>query len=397
MKTFILRVAAFSLVMVYSCVKTEEITPSNSVLNITDASATNTVNAVVKNAYPTASNIKVGILENSKMYGADFMVKGENYEATITSKGEFNTVYVKTEGITLPEGIITVLKDKYPGYKLIGAVKGKDGAGKDSYKVAISVGEKLINLVFDDKNAIVSAFEVAAPKTPTLEVPFKIYSVKLADLPANIQSQLAGYEFILGSVKASTTGTEKTYFVSTKKDGLIYDFVFDKDGKLVSTKKYEPAPKIEYQLLTDANTPKAVKDYLADKHAGWKIEKGYNILKNSVLAGTYVVVTKDKSIAYIEFDAEGKVTKSTVNTTTVVVKPTVEIPTITVKELAQSAIPAVIKDYLDKTYAGWTYTKGTITLKNNVAETYYLFITAGTLKYHIYFDKDGKFLSAKRG
>jgi hypothetical protein len=77
--------------------------------------------------------------------------------------------------------------------------------------------------------------------------------------------------------------------------------------------------------------------------------------------------------------------------------PTITLPKIEEKALTAGDIPAAIKTYLDKTYAGWTYTKGTVTLKDGVAELYYVFIAVGADKYHVYFDKDGKFLAAKRG
>ncbi len=396
MKSTLILFSISAASIMFSCEQKNEIIPNNNTISLDAFSATK-VNSIIKTTYPNANNITVGVLEAGKMYGADFNFNGEAYEATINNKGEFNSVYIINNEIVLPDGILTVLKEKYAGYKLLTATRGKDAAGNVSYKVAISIGEKLITLIFDDKNAIVSAFETAAPKVPTVEVKVKIYSVKLTDLPANIQSQLSGYEYINGSVKANADGTNKTYYISTKKDGLLYDFVFDNDGKLTSTKKYEPLPKVEFQLLTDANMPNPVKAYIAEKHNGWKLEKGYNTLKNGIISGTYVVLSKDKSIAYLDFDASGKLIKSLLNSTPVITKPIVEIPKLAVKELTVAAIPTVIKDYLDKTYSGWTFTKGTITTKNDVPDLYYLFISTASLKYHVYFDKDGKFLSAKRG
>jgi hypothetical protein len=384
-----------AIVACYSCKTTSDVIPQETSTVETGTLNSAKISAIITQEYPTASNIVVNTLEKNKVYGADFIYKSNNYSATIDNYGKIVSSYNSSTSVTLPEAITKILDEKYPGYKLLGASKGKDSSGGESYKVSLSHKEKMVTLIFDSKNAIIFQSEATSTIVKT-EDKTKFYSVKLADLPATIQTQLTGYEFIFATVKSKNDGTEKTYYVSAKKDGLIYDFVFDNDGKLVSTKKMEPAPKVTFEQLTDANTPAKVKEYIAANHKGWKMEKGYNTLKNGVLSSTYVVLSNDKNWAFLDFDAEGKLVKS--NVQIMKDKPKVDIPVVTNKALTTDALPKVISDYLTKTYAGWKLEKGNVTLKNNVADIYYVYITSGDgLKYHVYFDKDGKFFSAKRG
>jgi hypothetical protein len=113
-------------------------------------------------------------------------------------------------------------------------------------------------------------------------------------------------------------------------------------------------------------------------------------MKATVIDSYSVIISKDKKLTLLTFDKDGKFVKATEI-------PVIQLPKIEVNDLTVSTIPQVVKDYLTKTYAGWVFIKGNITLKDGVAEGYYVNISVGTDKYQIFFDKDGKFLLAKRG
>lgn len=113
-------------------------------------------------------------------------------------------------------------------------------------------------------------------------------------------------------------------------------------------------------------------------------------MKDNSVDSYSIILSKDQKIIVLTFDKDGKFIKST---DTLVI----QLPKIEAKILIFNEIPQVIKDYLTTTYTGWIFIKGNITLKDNVAEAYYVNILVGLNKYQINFDKEGKFLLAKRG
>jgi len=359
------------------------IQPSQTVDNTTAAR----ISAVIKTDYPTATNLSVSTIDDKKVYGCDFSVSGVSHEAAISASGQILSDYHSADSLTLPDAIKTYLSATYSGYKLERAAVGKDASGKTSYKVLIEYKDQKITIVFDDKYAVVATFS-ESKNNPSGDKG-KVFGVKLADLPATIQTQLTGYEFIGAVVKTNSDG-KKTYFVSAKKDGILYEFTYDNDGKLTKTDSFDPSKKLEDKALKESDLIQVIKDYLSANYKDWKFEKGIVLTKGGVIDSYSIVLSKSNKIALLLFDKDGKFVK-------VVETPTIQLPKFEDKVIVLADLPQVITDYLNKTYAGWTFTKGSITLKDSVAEAYYVYITVGTDKYHVYFDKNGKFLAAKRG
>jgi hypothetical protein len=243
-------------------------------------------------------------------------------------------------------------------------------------------------LVFDDKNVVVATF--SEPKNNVGGDKNKVFVTKLADLPANIQSQLTGYEFIGAVVKTNSDNSKKTYFVTAKKDGIFYEFTYDNDGKLVKTDSIDPSKKPENKELKQSDLPQIIQDYIKINYKDWKFEKAAVLIKATITDSYSVILSKDKKLTLLTFDKDGKFVK-------VSEIPVIQLPKIEIKDLIVSDIPQTIKDYLTKTYTGWILTKGNVTLKDGLAEAYYINISVGTDKYQIFFDKEGKFLLAKRG
>jgi hypothetical protein len=357
--------------------------PQSTVDNTTTAR----ISAVIKTEYPTATNLSVSTIDDKKVYSCDFSVSGVSHESAVSASGQILSVY-SSKDITLPEAIVTYLNTTYTGYKLEKAVQGKDASGKTSYKVLIEHNDQKIIILFDDKYAVVATF--AEPKNNVSGDKNKVFATKLTDLPANIQSQLTGYEFIGAVVKSNSDNSKKTYFVTAKKDGILYEFTFDNDGKLTKTKTFDPNKKIENKLLKESDLPQVIRDYIKINYKDWKYEQGITLMKDGSIDGYSLVLSKDKKLTLLSFDKDGKFLKA-------VETPTIQFPKIEDKAITVNDLPQTIKDYLNKTYAGWTLTKGVVTLKDNVTEAYYVYITVGADKYHVYFDKNGKFLLAKRG
>ncbi len=341
----------------------------------------------IKTDFPSATNIIIVIIEDKKTYGCDFTVNGVSHECCCSGSGQILSVYKISDNIVLPDAIKAYLETTYKGYKLEKVAVGKDANGKASTKVMIEFNDQRITLVFDDKNVVVATFSES--KNNVGGDKNKVFVGKLTDLPANIQSQLTGYEFI-GAVVKTNSDSKKTYFVTAKKDGIFYEFTYDNDGKLVKTDSIDPSKKPENKELKEADLPKVIQDYIKLTYKDWKFEKAAVLMKATVIDSYSVILSKDKKLTLLLFDKDGKFVKATEI-------PVIQLPKIEVNDLTVNAIPQTIKDYLNKTYTGWVFIKANITLKDGVAEAYYINISVGTDKYQIFFDKDGKFLLAKRG
>jgi Putative beta-lactamase-inhibitor-like, PepSY-like len=361
------------------------VTPQNSasVDNATSAR----ISSSIKIDFPSATNIIIVVIEDKKTYGADFTVNGVSHECCCSGSGQILSVYKISDNAVLPDAIKAYLETTYKGYKLEKVAVGKDANGKTSTKVMIEFNDQKITLVFDDKNIVVATF--SEPKNNVGGDKNKVFVTKLADLPANIQSQLAGYEFIGAVVKINSDNSKKTYFVTAKKDGIFYEFTYDNDGKLVKTDSIDPSKKPENKEVKENDLPKVIQDYIKLNYKDWKFEKAAILMKVTVIDSYSVIISKDKKLTLLTFDKDGKFVKATEI-------PVIQLPKIEVNDLTVSTIPQVVKDYLTKTYAGWVFIKGNITLKDGVAEGYYVNISVGTDKYQIFFDKDGKFLLAKK-
>jgi hypothetical protein len=387
MKKLFLIFSIASLGLLNAC--TEKLEPVvQSSTSTVDATTSARISASIKTEYPSATNLAIATIDDKKTYGVDFSVNGISHESCVSSSGQILSVYKSSDNVTLPDAIKTYLETTYKGYKLEKVSVGKDANGKASTKVLIEFNDQRITIVFDDKNIAVATF--IEPKNNVGGDKNKVFVTKLADLPANIQAQLTGYEFIGAVVKVNSDNSKKTYFVTAKKDGIIYEFTYDNDGKLVKTDSFDPSKKPENKEVKESDLPKVIQDYIKINYKDWKFEKAAISMKNGVIDSYTIIISKDKKLTLLTFDKDGKFVKA-------IETPSITLPKIEDKALTVADIPAAIKTYLDKTYAGWTFTKGSVTLKDGVAELYYVYITVGTDKYHVYFDKDGKFVAAKRG
>jgi hypothetical protein len=387
MKKLLLILSIAILGLLNAC--TEKIDPATQPATSTvDATTSARISTSIKTEYPSASNLSISTIDDKKMYGVDFSVNGISHESCVSSTGQILSVYKTSDNAVLPDAIKAYLETTYKGYKLEKVAVGKDANGKASTKVMIEYNDQRITLVFDDKNVVVATF--SEPKNNVGGDKNKIFVTKLADLPTNIQSQLTGYEFIGAVVKINSDNSKKTYFVTAKKDGILYEFTYDNDGKLVKTDSIDPSKKPENKELKQSDLPQIIQDYIKINYKDWKFEKAAVLMKVTVIDSYSVILSKDKKLTLLTFDKDGKFVKA-------IEIPVIQLPKIEVNELTANTIPQVVKDYLTKTYAGWVFIKGNITLKDGVAEGYYLNISVGTDKYQIFFDKDGKFLLAKRG
>ena len=383
---FIISIATFG--MLNACTEKLDTTITPQTSTTVDNTTAARISSSIQTTYPSATNIIIVVIEDKKTYSADFTVNGTPHECFCSSSGAILSVYKTTDNVTLPDAIKAYLEVTYKGYKLQKVDIGKDATGKASTKVMIELNDQRITLIFDDKNVIIATF--TEPKNNAGGDKNKVFTVVLADLPANIQSQLTGYVFIGAVVKTNTDNSKKIYFVTAKKDGISYEFTYDSEGKLVKTESFDPNKKPENKEVKDNELPMVIQTYIKINYKDWKFEKAAILMKDKSIDSYSIILSKDKKIIILTFDKDGKFIKVTETAV-------IQLPKIESKVLIVTEIPLIIKSYLTTTYAGWVFINGTITLKDSVAEAYYLNILVGINKYQIVFDKEGKFLLAKRG
>jgi hypothetical protein len=118
-----------------------------------------------------------------------------------------------------------------------------------------------------------------------------------------------------------------------------------------------------------------------------EIRKRYRNYQNGAVDSYYISLSSDKKLVFLTFDASGNLTKT--------VSGELKLPKFEDVKLTADVLPAIITSYLNTTYSGWSLDKAIAFKIDGVIESYYLHIVVGTSKYHLYFDKDGKFLVAK--
>ena len=383
---FILSIATFGFVN--ACTEKLDTTIKPQISTSVDNATAARISSSIQTNFPSATNIIIVVIEDKKMYGADFTVNGTAHECCFSSSGQILIIYKSTDIVALPDAIKVYLEATYKGYKLEHVAIGKDAAGKASTKVIIQLNDQRITLVFDDKNVIIATF--SEPKNNTGGDKNMVFAATLADLPGNIQIQLTGYTFIGAMVKTNADNSKKTYFVTAKMDSITYEFTYDSEGKLVKTESFDPNKKPENKEVKENDLPMVIQGYIKLNYKDWKFEKAAILMKDNSVDSYSIILSKDKRIIVLTFDKDGKFVKITETAV-------IQLPKIESKVLIFTEIPLTIKSYLTKTYTGWVFINGNITLKDNVAETYYLNILVGLTKYQIVFDNEGKFLLAKRG
>jgi hypothetical protein len=387
MKKYLLFSALISAILLASC-EPEQIAVDNTTNNSTVIPSA--VRLAVSNNFPQAAQVSYSTLSQNTTYGVDLKVNGKSIELTITANGTVLSSFSlsdDTTKVSLPANVTTYLNTNYAGYKLERVAAGKDKDGNTLYKVLIEWNDQKVTVVFDANGAFVAEFK-EPKRVGQVKGKFrKFYTVTYDQLPATIQTQLTGYTFVRAAANADSTGN-KFYFVLAKKDSVFYEFSYDNAGKLLTTKTYAPnIRKIEDKSLKQSELPANIATYLNANYASWKYEKGIKIIKNEAVDSYYISLSIDKKLVFLTFDASGNLTKT--------VSGELKLPKFEDVKLTADVLPATITSYLNTTYSGWSLDKAIAFKIDGVIESYYLHIVVGTSKYHLYFDKDGKFLVAK--
>lgn len=339
----------------------------------------------VQEAYPAAVNLSFSEVDKGKIWNADFTNAAVAHQATINQKGEILEAYAVGDAAKvagLPAAIDAYIQKNYAGYKLIAWGEGQQN-GQKAYKVTLRKESEEVTLIFDGNGTLLLTYKATAPTATTIS-DVKTYPItKAEELPAPIAAYLQtnGLTFAKGVTMVDKAG-KKTYVIVATKGTTLFDLTFDNDGKLIRSNSYTPPPA-PVALKSVNELPAAAVTYLQ----GYTFVSGTVYTDNDGQKSYIVNATKAGKQFVFAFDNGGKLIRSSEVPT---------LPKIEQKALAASDIPAPITTYLNANYAGWSFTKGVLTLTDGAASNYLLVIKVGNDLYTVSFDGSGKFIGARK-
>ncbi|MEZ0539227.1 PepSY-like domain-containing protein [Fibrella arboris] len=341
----------------------------------------------VRIAYPTATSLSFTEIDKGNVWESDFSVQSVSHQATVNAKGSILEVYALGKGdgltspqsVTLPAAAKAYIDKTYPGYKIVAIGDGQYN-NQRAYKVAVRNEKEEVTLIFDASGALILAFNAPIPTAPT---PTTFPITKAEDLPTAASAYLRenGITFAKGVATVDKDG-KKTYLVYGTKGTTTYELLFDNDGKVLRSSASTPTPPattVELKSINDL--PAAAIAFLA----GYTFEKGSVTVKDGRRIFS-VVVNKDGKRYEMTFDADGKVLTNTYT------------PRPVERAMASPTdLPGTSREYLTKTYPGWTFMKGVIVSTDSGVTSYTVVIKVGEVLYTVIFNGEGKFVSVTRG
>jgi Putative beta-lactamase-inhibitor-like, PepSY-like len=287
----------------------------------------------------------------------------------------------------LPEAIKVILKEKHGEYKYVKGLVLVENNVK-SYHVVVSTATTLFEYVFDEKGTILKSSSSGI-------VPLTEKTLESKDIPTKIKEFLdreyKTWEFQKGVVK--TQGDKILgYMIVIKFDNKLVYLNFDAAGAYLRADAAGSAPADGQKVVNiDPTTlPTAILNVIKTKFTD-----GYKVLTAQLATietkKTYIVtVIKETMTYYIEFDETGKILASKSYATPAAAGTT--------QEKALEAAPTKIKDYLDKNYTGWTFTKGIQVVVDGKTTKYVIVIKMpDATVYYLYFTGEQVFTEAKKG
>ena len=140
-------------------------------------------------------------------------------------------------------------------------------------------------------------------------------------------------------------------------------------------------------VIDPATLPTVITDYLKANYAGYVIVQADAKVNTAGVITGYETLINVGAVQYeLEFGPTGIFTK-------------LETPDGHAEGngIAQTALLPAISTYLTATYAGYVFREAETQLTNGVLTGYKVEIVQNNLKYHVFFDAAGKFVSVKAG
>ena len=386
---------------IISCSKEDMGTTSAEVINqnAVPVAVVKTVNST----YANASTIEYSVLAANSLYNADIKTATSSTSVVLNKEGKIKEKGVQITQAELPKTISDYLSVKYPGYTFDNAAKKVDSLNAiKGYRVDLTFNAEKYTNFFDANGGFLAEIKGMMGKPGNMgpggmgmgpgkngDKPAPAATITEADLPAAVKTAITGYTFKSGVLIVDKAGA-KLYHVHVEKDGTVYNFTYDENGKLVE-KTAENAKGADITKATIATLPDKIKTYLDTNAKGWTLKEAISISKDGVIIHYHVVVTVGGNSQTYMFDKD----LNLVTTPGKGPKDNQPLPNVVVTELTKDKIPADIQTYLNTNYAGWTLDKAlSITKDGTVLETEVFFSLSGK-KYKSEFDGTNKFLSTK--
>lgn len=338
----------------------------------------------------TSDNKEITVMFDAT--GTFTLLCGERNPTTNPQGGNPPIRFYLIEQKDLPDAIKAFLAEKHPNYKFIKAGVNLEGT-KKTYSLVISKDLTTYDYLFDEAGNVLrsSSFGIGS----TIKTEEK--SIEAKDLPATIKAVLdkdfKGWEFQKGILNTKGTAIQG-YLILVKVDKKTYSLQFDATGKLLSKQEIggNNGSKPTVDGIQEKDLPKAIVDYLKNKHKDYKYIQ-ISIVKSNNVKTYWVTIAVEKSGFDYTFDEKGNMLK--VATFTLTVLPPNGNPSD--KILEAKDIPSKIKEYLDKNYKGWVFHQAKADLENGKIERYMIIIKIGNDTYFVSFDENQNFISARKG
>lgn len=270
----------------------------------------------VKDAFPSATDLKVVVVKNKELYRVDFQDAAKSYKSVVTYQGEIKNLSTNSTTTNLLPSIEAYLNSNYPGCTVDYMVEELDPQTKTTvvgYWVYIThTDNKNYQLYFDQLGGIISVLELGGGNANSNDTK---YSVNQSDLPQAIldylNQQQSGYTFTEGWAVVINNTT--TYVLSISNNNVVYYYEFAADGSVLYEYSYDPnsgtnpgsGGSYTYDYLTDASQiPSPITAYLDQQFVGWAFQKGFiEKDENAVVTRYVVLILVGNALYYVEFDA----------------------------------------------------------------------------------------------
>lgn len=201
----------------------------------------------------------------------------------------------------------------------------------------------------------------------------------------------AGYTFVQG-VQGTDRAGALFYAVVIEQGGIRYHLHFDASGALVAGRggKGGPGPKEANETtITQDKLPKAVLDYLTATYAGYTFGMAEQAADAAGVVLYYEVsITQNGKPINLNFDATGKLLERKGG-------PGGHGNHGDGTAITQANLPQAVRDYLTKTYAGYTFGRAEQVTTRDGVTIYAVMITQGGADYFLLFDEKGAFVSVR--
>jgi len=380
------------LVLVMSCDTVKDLQPKQNLNEIIPEVVVQSLKA----NYPEAKQIRMLVMEKSKIFQSDFDYKSDKMSAIINYQGIITEIYKESNESILPEGSKIYLQNNYKDFT-INSVKEQITQESNTLGFRVMVkNEKGTNTdLFFDKTGTIT-FQVADERNmPFNTPPPRVFFIPVNEIPNSIHEALkqkhGDFEWVkTGAIIQNDT---KNYLVLVAKDLVSYDYLFDEKANVLRKNTFginAPPNLIEDKNLNFNELNSNILNYLNKELKGWKFEKGIVFYQNEKIQGYNIIVTYiGKQYALLFDDSGNYVRTEQLGFGNMPPPKNNNIKKIEVKDL-----PITISNYLKNKYSSFKYVQASIIQENN-KKTYWILIFANNITVDFTFDESGNVLNMK--